>query len=709
MGEQESKRAKKHICAGLLAHVDAGKTTLAEQLLYQTGSIKTPGRVDDKTTVLDYNEIEKRRGITVFLGQASFSYQGEDYYLLDTPGHVDFSAEMERSLKVLDLAIVVISLVEGVQGHTITVFKYLKELKIPSVFFLNKQDREGADVKGVIGQIRNKLTKKAILLSNFPTQIDWNLILEQAAEENDTLLELYLSGEAEPMRISDEIWKQVSNAEIIPCICGSALKQQGIEELLEMIHCIRLKLETKAERKTSSMAVFKSDKGKAEDNEDIQNKDVQNKNGRKEEEENKTEEEETFAGFVYKIRRDEKGMRVAYIKVTKGVLSVKDEVEIHTPSKAFVKEKVDQIRFYSGLKYQVVSKVQEGDICGVIGLDSAVTGSGLGAYKQSETYAVTPILRAKVMITKEITKTKMLEALRILEDEDPMLKIVYEESLEQILVHIMGEVQLEVLQETLWERFGLKAEFGVCEVQYLETIKKPVMGYGHFEPLRHYAEVHLKIEPGERGSGIKAVSACRDDILKQNFQHLILTHILEKEHKGILLGAPLTDVLITVVNGRAHLKHTEGGDFREATYRAVRQGLEKADNVILEPIYKVIATVSEEISGRIISDIKKRYGTVSEIESIEKETQIIGRCPVSEMLEYPKEFLMFTKGKGSLQLIPDGYDICHNSEDVIQTVSYEKERDIENSSSSVFCSHGSGFLVPWQEAENYMHCPIAEL
>lgn len=685
------------VTIGILAHVDAGKTTLAEQLLYQTGSIKTPGRVDDKTTVLDYNEIEKRRGITVFLGQASFSYQGGNYYLLDTPGHVDFSAEMERSLKALDLAIVVISLVEGVQGHTITVFKYLKELKIPTVFFLNKQDREGADIKGVIGQIRNKLTKKAILLSNFHTQIDWNLILEQAAEENDTLLELYLSGETEPMRIFDEIWRQVSNAEIIPCICGSALKQQGIEELLGMIHCIRLKLEEKAERKTSSMTVFKFDKGKAENNEKIQDKD------------DSKGEREAFAGFVYKIRRDEKGMRVAYIKVITGVLSVKDEVEIHTPSKAVVKEKVDQIRFYSGLKYQVVSKVQAGDICGVIGLDSAVTGSGLGAYKQSEIYAVTPILRAKVMITKEITKTKMLEALRILEDEDPMLKIVYEESLEQILVHIMGEVQLEVLQETLWERFGLKAEFGVCEVQYLETIRKPVMGYGHFEPLRHYAEVHLKIEPGERGSGIRAVSKCRDDILKQNFQNLILTHILEKEHKGILLGAPLTDVLITVVNGRAHLKHTEGGDFREATYRAVRQGLEKADNVILEPIYKVIATVSEEISGRIISDIKKRYGTVSEIESIEKETQIIGRCPVSEMLEYPKEFLMFTKGKGSLQLIPDGYDICHNGEDVIQVVSYEKERDIENSSSSVFCSHGSGFLVPWQEAENYMHCPIAEL
>lgn len=668
----------KHISIGILAHVDAGKTTLAEQLLYKTGTIHTLGRVDEKNTVLDNEEAEKRRGITIFLGQASFSYKDAFYYLLDTPGHVDFSAEMERSLDVIDIAILVINLSAGVQGHTMTVWKKLRELKIPTIFFLNKIDLPNAQLKKVIEQIKEKLTNKIFLLpeiekqENYLKDLNWKQLLEETAEENDALLELYLSEEnahsfLDYDKIRNAIWNQVTENELFPCIIGSGLKQKGIEELLESISAIREKLEEKEEQKNA---------------------------------------EQGFAGFVYKIRRDEKGMRVVYIKVLTGMLSVKEEIEFHLPSGENGRQKIEQIRLYRGTKYQVVQSVKKGDICGIVGLEGAVIGTGLGNCKPKQNYSINPILRVRVMPKEAGQKRRLLETLKILEEEDPMLKTGYEPHLEQIFVHIMGEVQLEILEEILRERFELEVTFGTCEVQYLETIKESVMGYGHFEPLRHYAEVHIKISPGERGSGVKVINECMNDVLKPNYQSLIQQHILEKQHKGVLLGAPLTDVVITLITGRAHIKHTEGGDFREATYRAIRQGLEKAESIILEPIYHFSIAVEEKLAGHVMADIKRIYGETEEILNMSGEVQITGRCPAVTMMEYAKELLVFSKGKGVLQVTLDGYEVCHNSEEVIQKIGYDRKRDVQNPSSSVFCSHGSGFIVSWEDAEKYMHCPV---
>ena len=657
---------------GLLAYVDAGKTTVAEQILYSTGTLKRPGRVDFGDTHLDFEEIERKRGITVFLGQAEFCYQGMEFHLLDTPGHMDFSTEMERSLAVLDYAVVIISLVEGVTGYTTYVWKLLKERKIPTIFFLNKLDREGADIDQTLSQIKKRLSKASVI---FPEKIlkknkegQQSLSqeeLENFAEANDALLEYYISEENPKQEIIKKIvWEEIRSCRLFPCICGSALKQQGIDLLLELF----------CELKQAS----------------------------------KPKQIEELSGIIYKIRRDEKGNRIVFLKVVSGHLSVKQEVVLRLPNGELCTEKADQIRIYSGEKYRLVETATQGQLCAVTGFTKAIIGSVLGETLSVTKFEQKPILQVRLICKDQTPIKRLLEVLYLLQEEDPMLKIEYEERLEQVKVHIMGTIQAEVLKETLEQRFKILVELGTCEVQYLETIAKPVKGYGHYEPLRHYAEVHLKLAPEKSGTGILTESHTHVDILSQNYQNQILSYLKQQEYKGRLTGSPLTDVRIQLTCGRAHLKHTEGGDFRQATDRAVYQGLCKADLILLEPIYQVQITVPSQMSGHVIADIKKRYGTVTQLDLGEQEVLLTGKAPVATMMDYPKEFASLVKGSGTITLTVSGYLPCHNTKEVIEKIGYNAEHDPEVISGSVFCSHGSGFYVSWQEAEAYMHCPLEE-
>lgn len=663
---------------GLLAHVDAGKTTLAEQMLYLSGTVRNPGRVDTGNTLLDFHEVEKRRGITVFLGQAELSYHGMQFQLLDTPGHVDFSAEMERSLAVLDYAVVIISLVEGVSGHTSTVFRLLQEKNIPTIFFFNKADREGADSQRVLSQLKQRMTKAAVLFPELclsDNENDWNTVFEEAAEVNDTMLEMYLSAKfPEIQTIQTAVYKEIEACRLFPCICGSALRQQGIETLLKLL----CKLKQHKEEQCMTEKVLSS------------------------------EEKTAVAGRIYKIQREQKGERITFLKILKGNLKVKQEVPVRLASGEICMEKVDQIRIYSGEKYRLVNQADAGELCGITGFTRAAAGSVLGKELSVTSFYQKPILKTRLCLMDQTPIRLLLEALRVLQEEDPMLEVEYEERLNQISVHVMGIIQAEILKEALMQRFHINIEPGPCQVQYQETMKEPVMGYGHYEPLKHYAEVHLRLEPGARGTGIQAGSSCHVDVLAQNYQNLILQHIKEKEHKGTLIGAPLTDVRVVLTSGRAHIKHTEGGDFREAVYRAIRQGLCKAEGILLEPIYRFQITVPNQLSGRVTADIQRMYGTIMELETIGEEARLNGSCPAATMMDYPKELAAFTKGLGAISLIPDGYLPCHNAQEIIEQTGYEKEKDPDAISGSVFCSHGSGFYVPWQEVENYMHCPLEE-
>lgn len=644
---------------GILAHVDAGKTTFSEQILYHTRSIKNRGRVDHKNSFLDNHNIEKERGITVFSEQAVFNYNTSTYYLVDTPGHVDFSTEMERAIQVMDYAIVIISAVEGVQGHTETLWNLLRKYHIPTFFFINKIDRIGADAEKVFKEIKLNLTKEVCFIKDsFSREEMKEELIEFVAEQDEVLFEKYLEQGYEKDLWLKAMTELIKENKIFPCLSGSALQDIGIEEFLEILDLV-----TYTEY---------SDK-------------------------------KEFSGRVYKIRHDASGNRIIYIKALSGTLRVREEIEIGNNENR-IYEKVSQIRIYNGDKFKTVDKVSAGEIFAVTGLSNVTIGQGVGILKEKVNYEMVPTLKSKVIFESSINVKDVLKYFKILEAEDPALNIIWHESLQEIQVHIMGIIQLEILKQLVEERFNLQVEFGPCEILYKETIIDSVEGYGHFEPLGHYAEVHLRLEPGERNSGITFESLCHTDHLTLSGQNLVCTHIFEKEHHGILTGSSITDLRITLLDGRAHNKHTSGGDFREATFRALRHGLESAKNMLLEPYYSFKIEAELEYMGKIISDIQRLKGAFNAPETFENKVIITGRGPVANFMDYSMEFVSTTKGRGKINFIFDGYDTCHNEEEVIERIGYDKNADISYTSTSIFCSKGQSFLVKGEEAELYMHC-----
>ena len=640
------KENKKQICLGVLAHVDAGKTTLSESMLYTSGSIRKMGRVDHKDAFLDTYDLERERGITIFSKQAVFSWKDMWITLLDTPGHVDFSAEMERTLQVLDYAVLVISGPDGVQGHTETLWRLLGQYRIPVFLFVNKMDQDGADRTVILAELKKRFGEHCI---DFEKAFDSESgeETEQLAMCDEMLLESYLeNGDIPKKKVSELIHQR----KVFPCYFGSALHTEGVEELLDAL------------------------------------------------EQFTTEEQypEVFGAKVYKIGRDDQGNRLSYLKVTGGRIKVRDVI-------TDTEEKVNQIRRYSGAKYEMLQEVHAGEVCAVTGLSDTYPGQGLGMESESDMPVLEPVLSYQIELPPDCEVHKMLLNLKELEEEEPELHIVWEEQLGEIHAQLMGEVQIEILKSMIWDRFKVRVEFGAGTVVYKETIAEPVEGIGHFEPLRHYAEVHLVLEPGERGSGLQFFADCSEDILARNWQRLILTHLEEKEHKGVLTGSAITDMKITLVSGRAHQKHTEGGDFRQATYRAVRQGLRKAKSILLEPYYEFEMELLPEHVGRAMMDIQKRNGTF-EPPVTEGELSVLkGSAPVSQMRGYQTELISYTGGRGRMSCRLKGYEKCPDQEKIVEEIGYDPEADLENPTGSVFCAHGAGFVVNWDEVEAYMH------
>lgn len=633
-----------NIVMGILAHVDAGKTTLSEGMLYLSGTVRKLGRVDHKDAFLDTYFLERDRGITIFSKQAVFSLGNRRINLLDTPGHVDFSAEMERTLQVLDYAVLVISGADGVQGHTETLWKLLKLYEIPTFIFINKMDQPGTDRESLLAELKERLDEGCIVFGKGKNVES----LEEIAMTDEAVLDYFM--EHETVR-NEDICRLIRERKIFPCYFGSALKLDGVQELLAGFE--------------EYMKPF---------------------DGKKE-----------FGARVFKISRDDKGERLTFLKVTGGKLVVKMPI-----NKA---EKINQIRIYSGAKYEAVNEVEAGGVCAVTGLSSSYIGQGLGVEKGTAAPFLEPVLTYQMILPEGADTTKVLRELKQLEEEEPLLNIVWNPALEEIHVQLMGEVQTEILKTMIAERFHLDVEFGTGKIVYKETIKSPVVGVGHYEPLRHYAEVHLKMEPLEAGSGLVFDTDCSEDVLDRNWQRLILTHLQEREHPGVLTGAPITDMKITIVAGRAHLKHTEGGDFRQATYRAVRQGLKSAESVLLEPWYSFVLEVPSEQVGRAMSDIGQMNGSFEGPEAEDKQgmVRLTGTAPASEMRDYQREVWAYTKGRGRITLTLKGYEPCHNAEEVIEEIGYDSERDVDNPTGSVFCAHGAGFLVKWDEVPEYMH------
>lgn len=631
------------IVVGILAHVDAGKTTLSEGMLYTSGAIRTMGRVDNRDAFLDTYALERERGITIFSKQAVFPLGTTQVTLLDTPGHVDFSPEMERTLQVLDYAILVISGADGVQGHTRTLWNLLRRYEIPTFVFVNKMDQEGTNAEVLLQELKNVLEEGCV---DFSTKRDAHFYEETAVCSEDALEEFLETG-----RLKKETLQELFlERQLFPCFFGSALRLEGVKEFVEQMQEL-IKVPAYSE---------------------------------------------TFGAKVFKIARDEAGNRLTYLKITGGSLKVKAVIE---------GQKVNQIRIYSGEKYEAVNEAKAGSICAVTGLSDTYPGEGLGAEQGTYLPVLEPVLNYQVIPTEGDDPILLLPKLRELEEEEPQLHIVWEEALQEIHVQLMGEVQLEVLKTLIYERFGVEVEFGQGNILYKETIQNTVEGVGHFEPLRHYAEVHLLLEPGEPGSGVQCMSVCSEDLLDRNWQRLILTHLMETEHRGVLTGAPITDIRITLVSGKAHLKHTEGGDFRQAVYRAVRQGLKQAESVLLEPYYEYRLELPSENVGRAMTDIERMHGTFGLPQTEADRTILTGMAPVSTMRDYQKEVHAYTRGNGTLQCTLKGYAPCHNTEEVLVATGYDSERDTLHPTGSVFCAHGAGFLVPWYEVKEYMHLP----
>ena len=650
MNNTSKNKPEKYICAGIVAHVDAGKTTLSESILYTSGAIRKMGRVDHGDAFLDTYELERSRGITIFSKQALFSLGDAQITLLDTPGHVDFSAEMERTLQVLDYAILLISGADGVQGHTLTLWKLLKRYQIPTFLFVNKMDQPGTDEKALMEELKKRLDGNCVDFSGDRDTQEWQ---EQLAMCDEILLERYLEeGSVE----EGEISRLINERKLFPCFFGSALKMTGVQEFLQGLE------------KYIEMPEYPRE----------------------------------FGAKVFKIARDSQGNRLTYMKITGGSLKVKTVLRGQKDGEDR-EEKVDQIRIYSGEKYEMVNEAFAGMVCAVTGLTFTYPGQGLGREAASDMPLLEPVLTYQIQLPPECDVHKMLLNLRQLEEEEPLLHIVWNEELGEIHAQVMGEVQIEILKSLIKERFGVVVDFGSGNIVYKETIKTPVEGVGHFEPLRHYAEVHLLLEPGEPGSGMQFYTDCSEDELDKNWQRLILTHLEEKEHRGVLTGSPITDMRITLVAGRAHLKHTEGGDFRQATYRAVRQGLRKAESVLLEPYYDFRLEVPADMIGRGMADIQRMCGEFQPPQ-IEGETAVLtGSAPVVTMRDYQNEVISYSRGMGRLFCTLKGYFPCHNQEEVVQAFCYDPEADLENPTGSVFCAHGAGFVVNWDQVEEYMH------
>ena len=645
MSGQERRTGKRVLNVGLLAHVDAGKTTLSESILYQSGAIRNLGRVDHQDAFLDTDEMERERGITIFSKQAVLTWKDTEITLLDTPGHVDFSAEMERVLQVLDCAVLVISGADGVQGHTETLWKLLTRYGIPVFLFVNKMDQEGTDCGKLLAELKSRFSEGCIDFGRVETGAEE--VIEEIAVCDEQTMEEYLE---KGSVAAASIRRLVAERKIFPCYFGSALHLQGVEELMNGICTYQMQKEYPA----------------------------------------------VFGAKVYKIARDGQGNRLTYLKVTGGTLKVKDVIGENG-------DKVNQIRVYSGEKYELLSEADAGKVCAVTGLAETYPGQGLGAEKDSELPILEPVLTYRIILPDDCNVHTMLRDLKLLEEEEPELHVVWIEKSQEIHVQLMGDVQIEILQRIIKERFGVLVEFGEGSIVYKETIAAPVEGVGHFEPLRHYAEVHLRLEPGERGSGIQFDSECSEDVLDRNWQRLVLTHLEEKEHKGVLTGSVITDMKITLTSGKAHLKHTEGGDFRQATYRAVRQGLKKAESVLLEPYYEFRIELPSENVGRAMTDIQNRFGKFEAPETLGEMTVLTGIAPVSTLSGYQKDVIAYTGGRGRISLTLKGYDLCHNQEEVVAARRYDSELDLANPTGSVFCAHGAGFVVDWDEVEEYMH------
>lgn len=645
----------KKIVVGILAHVDAGKTTLSESMLYLSGKIRKLGRVDNKDAYLDTYELEKARGITIFSKQAIFQVDKTQIALLDTPGHVDFSAEMERTLQVLDYAILVISGADGIQGHTQTLWRLLSIYKIPVFIFINKMDQVGTDKEKLMKELKTRLNDGCIEFQENHMEIFY----DQIAMCDEKVMESCIgTGEIKDAQIS----KLIKSRKVFPCYFGSALKLEGVEEFINGIV------------KYSERPFYL----------------------------------EEFGAKVFKISRDDQGNRLTFMKITGGSLKVKTALtnkhtDIEDSLYNIWEEKVNQIRIYSGQKFELVSEVEAGSICVVAGLTKTHSGEGLGTESTSSKPLLEPVLSYRVILPEGCDPRTMLPKLREIEEEEPELHIVWEENLQEIQVQIMGEVQIEILQSIIKERFDIDVTFDSGTILYKETILNTVEGVGHFEPLRHYSEVHLLMEPGELGSGLEFFTNCSEDYLEKSWQRLILTHLEEKAHIGVLTGSIITDMKITLASGRAHKKHTEGGDFREATYRAVRQGLMQANSILLEPYYEFQLELPEKMVGRAMTDIEKMHGTCK-ITQLNGDMAIIaGSAPVVTMRNYQREVISYTKGQGRLFYSLKGYAPCHNSDEIIKNVGYDSERDIWNPTGSVFCANGSGFLVNWDDVKNYMH------
>ncbi len=630
---------------GILAHVDAGKTTLAESILYLSGNIRSLGRVDHGNTFLDTNEMERARGITIFSKQAEVTLKADGQELpvtfMDTPGHVDFSAEMERTLQILDYAVLVINGMDGIQGHVLTLWKLLKRYHIPTFLFVNKMDQSGTDRGKLLKELQERLSDRCIPF-DVEQNDEWK---ESVAVCTEELMEQYLENGDIAM---EDMKTAIAKRHIFPCFFGSALKIQGVEELLQGLVAFTIRKQYPAQ----------------------------------------------FGARVYKITRDEKGNRLTHVKLTGGALKVKELIG---------EEKADQIRFYSGVQFRTENEAVAGEVCAITGLESTYAGQGLGMEESLERPVLTPVLTYQLILPAGAEPHVVYRKLMQLEEEEPLLHLVWEEQTKEIRAQVMGEVQIEVLKNMIKERLGLEVAFGTGCIVYKETIAEAVEGVGHYEPLRHYAEAHILLEPGERGSGLTFATDVSTDVLDLNWQRLMLTHLEEKQHKGVLVGAPITDMKLTVIGGRSHKKHTEGGDFREATYRAVRQGLKKAKSILLEPVYEFRLEIPQECVGRAMTDIGKMQGKFSDPEMTGSIAVLTGTAPVAAMQEYPMEVAAYTKGEGKIFLSPGGYEPCHNEEEVIASMGYDSEADLANPTGSVFCAHGAGFVVPWDEVENYMH------
>lgn len=632
----------KKLTIGLLAHVDAGKTTLSEGILYKTGMIREMGRVDNGNAHLDTDAQERARGITIFSRQAVFSLGDKEITLLDTPGHVDFSAEMERTLQVLDYAILVISGADGVQGHTRTLWRLLNQYHVPVFLFINKMDQQGTDKGKLMEELQSNLSSGCIDFATFG-QKDF---YEAVAMEDEDLLDFFIEHEMIKMQ---DLLNMISARKIFPCFFGSALKIQGIDEFLKGLE------------EFTQVPKYLDD----------------------------------FGARVFKITRDEQGNRLTHLKVTGGNFSVKDRLSDD--------EKVNQIRVYSGDKYETVKEAPAGTVCAVTGLSKTRPGQGLGMEQDGIEPFLEPVLTYQMILPEECSPTVLLPKLYELEEEEPQLHIIWKEELQEIQVQLMGKVQIEILKNIIQERFGVSVEFGTGNIVYRETIQDKVEGVGHFEPLRHYAEVHLILEPLERGSGMRFETACSEDVLDKNWQRLVMTHLLEREHKGVLTGSSITDIKITLVSGRAHQKHTEGGDFRQATYRAVRQGLRQAQSILLEPYYEFRLEVPQNCIGRAMTDLEKMHGTFEPPQTEGNLCLFTGKVPASCVQDYQMEVIAYTKGAGRFSISFGGYEPCHNAQEIIEEKGYDPDRDTENPCDSVFCSHGAGFLVPWDQVKDYMH------